>query len=157
VTCAVSLTSRVERLCTRHARIGLDTNLFIYLFEGGEPEATVVGSMLDSISAGLSRGVLATLGVAELLTGPLRMSDGALAERYRDELQSIEGLDIVPLSVDIAADAAVLRASGKARLADAIHLATARVAGATAFVTNDRALRAPHGLEIVQLSVLVAA
>lgn len=148
-----SSTDKIDRLCSGHARIGLDTNLFIYLFEGSGPEATAVAALLDAISAGRSRGVLATLAVAEILTGALTASDGALAERYGDELQSIEGLDIVPLSVDIAADAAVLRGSHKVALADAIHLATARVAGATAFVTNDRSLRAPR-LEVVQLNAL---
>ncbi len=143
---------KVDELCAAHRRIGLDSNLFIYLFEGSGPEAVLVGELLDAISTGSARGVLSTLAVAEILTGPIRAGDTAMAERYRDELQSIDGLDIVPLSVDIAADAAVLRGTGGAALADAIHLATARAAGATALVTNDRGMRSIPHVEVIQLT-----
>jgi predicted nucleic acid-binding protein len=37
-------------------------------------------------------------------------------------------------------------------LADAIHLATARTAGASAFVTNDRAIRSTPQLEVIRLT-----
>ena len=143
---------KVDRLRTQHRRVGLDSNLFIYLFEGTGREAALVGEVLDAISAGSMTGVLATLGVAEILTGPMRAGDTALAERYRDELASVTGLDLVPLSVEIAADAAALRGLRRASLADAVHLATAGAAGATAFITNDRALRGSPQLEIVRLT-----
>jgi predicted nucleic acid-binding protein len=41
-------------------------------------------------------------------------------------------------------------------LPDAIHLATAIAAGASAFVTNDRRLRVIPRLNVVQLADLVA-
>jgi predicted nucleic acid-binding protein len=37
-----------------------------------------------------------------------------------------------------------------------VHVATARVAGATAFVTNDRRLRSMPKVEVVQLADLIA-
>ncbi|HEX5397180.1 MAG TPA: PIN domain-containing protein [Candidatus Limnocylindria bacterium] len=143
---------KVDRLSVQHRRVGLDSNLFIYLFEGTGREAALVGELLDAISAGAMTGVLATLGVAEILTGPVRAGDTALAERYGDELASVTGLDLVPLSAKIAADAATLRGLRRASLADAVHLATARAAGATAFITNDRALRSSPHLEVVRLT-----
>jgi predicted nucleic acid-binding protein len=42
-------------------------------------------------------------------------------------------------------------------LADAVHLATARAAGATAFVTNDRRIRGSTKLAVVYLDDLDAA
>jgi predicted nucleic acid-binding protein len=142
----------VARVCAEHRRIGLDSNLFIYLFEGSGREAAVAGELLDAISEGHTTGVLATLGMLEILTGPLRAQDGALAERYRDELESIPGLDVVPLTTDIAAGAAAMRGGRSIALADAIHLATARTAGASAFVTNDRAIRSTPQLEVIRLT-----
>jgi len=62
----------------------------------------------------------------------------------------------VPLTADIAVDAGVLRGRTGWSLADAIHLATARQAGATVFVTNDRRVRSIPKLEVVQLADLVA-
>ncbi len=141
----------VDRVRRRHRRIGLDSNLFIYVFEGSGQEAALVGELLDAISAGGLTAVLSTLAVAEVLTGPVRAGDTALAERYREELSSIAGLDLVPLTVPIAADAATLRGLRRASLADAVHLATARAAGATAFVTNDRSLRSTAKLEVIYL------
>jgi predicted nucleic acid-binding protein len=41
-------------------------------------------------------------------------------------------------------------------LADAIHMASARAAGATAFVTNDRRVRGSAKLEVVYLDELEA-
>jgi predicted nucleic acid-binding protein len=52
---------------------------------------------------------------------------------------------------DLAVDAGVLRGRTGCSQADAIHLATARQAGATAFVTNDRRFRGLQNLEVVQL------
>jgi len=48
-------------------------------------------------------------------------------------------------------EAAILRGSTPLSTADAIHLATARLAGATAFVTNDRRIRSTPGLEVLYL------
>ena len=142
---------KVDRLAANHQRIGLDSNVFIYLFEGAGPEADAAGNLLDAISAGSLTAVIATLGVAEIVTGAFRAGDGALAERYREELTSIDGLDFIPLRVETGVDAAARRGAGSLRLADAIHLATARAAGATAFVTNDRSLRSTARLELVPL------
>jgi predicted nucleic acid-binding protein len=141
----------IDRVRRQHRRIGLDSNLFIYVFEGSGREAVLVGELLDAISAGALTAVLSTLGVAEVLTGPVRAGNTALAERYREEMSSIAGLDVVPLTVPIAADAAMLRGLRRASLADAVHLATARAAGATGFVTNDRSLKSTAKLEVIYL------
>jgi predicted nucleic acid-binding protein len=42
-------------------------------------------------------------------------------------------------------------------LADAVHLASARAAGATAFITNDRRLRGSAKLEVIYLDDLEPA
>lgn len=42
-------------------------------------------------------------------------------------------------------------------MGDAIHLATARAAGATALVTNDRRIRSVPRLEVIYLDDIAAA
>lgn len=64
------------------------------------------------------------------------------------------GLDLVPLSAAIAEDAAWLRGRAGMAVADAVHLATARAAGATAFVTNDRRIRSRPGVDVLYLDDL---
>ncbi|MEO6350468.1 MAG: type II toxin-antitoxin system VapC family toxin [Candidatus Limnocylindrales bacterium] len=141
-------------LFTRHARVGIDSNVFIYLLDGSAPWADRAAELLDAIADGQGEGVLATLAIGEICSGPAAATEPALVERYADELRSLENVRLVPLTADLAVDAAVLRGNGSLSLADAIHLASARHAGATAFITNDRRIRSTARLEVVYLDEL---
>ena len=63
---------------------------------------------------------------------------------------------IVPLDAAVAEDAAWIRGASGIGLEDAVQLASARFAGATAFVTNDRRLRSIPDLDVIYLDDLVA-
>jgi predicted nucleic acid-binding protein len=144
----------VSDVCRRHRRIAIDANVLVHVLDATEPRAGVGGAFLDAFEAGTARGVMSVVGLAEITVGPARTSDPAHLERYVDEARSIEGLDFQPVTTDIAVDAGILRGVRGLRLADAIHLASARAAGATAFVTNDRRLRSSAHLEVVYLDDL---
>jgi predicted nucleic acid-binding protein len=147
----------VRELCRTHPRFGLDSNVFIYLFEGSGREADVASALVEAIAGGAATGTLAMLGLAEILTGPARADDAALTHRYADELLSLEGLSVPAMGREVALEAALVRGSAaQLSLGDAIHLASARLDHATAFVTNDRRLRAINGLEVVYLRELAA-
>lgn len=143
----------VSELVARHRVLALDSNVLIYLFEGSGPLADSAEAIIDAIDAGEVAGVLATVGLTEILTRPAALGDAPLFERYAGELRSIPNLRLVPLDAETAVDAAWGRA-GDRDLGDAVHLATARRAGATAFVTNDDRIKGRAGLEIVRLSRL---
>jgi predicted nucleic acid-binding protein len=138
-----------------HRRVGIDSNVFIYLFEGSGQNADAAGALLDAIAAGEGEGVVATLAIAEVGSGPARGGDIAMVERYADELSSLEGVRVVPLDASIAVESALIRGATSLTLADAVHVATARSAGATAFVTNDRRLSMDHGLTVAYLDDLL--
>ena len=138
-----------------HHRIGLDSNLFIYLIEDVEPWADRVADLLTAVNSGMATAVMSAIGMTEVLSGPARDGDLDRLERNNDDIRSISGLSITPLGPDVAADAAVIRGVRGISLADAVHLATARAAGATAFVTNDRRIRGSAKLEVVYLDDLV--
>ena len=142
---------------SRHRRAGVDSNVLIYLLEGSGAQADAAGALLDRMAVGPLEGVLATLAIAEVASGPAKGGDAAMAERYAEELTTLEGVSVVPLDRDIALEAAIIRGRWSLSLADAIHLATARVAGATVFVTNDRRLTSVPGLEVAYLDELVPA
>ena len=145
----------LDDLIARHRRVGIDSNVFIYLFEGSGPLAGVAGRLLDAVESGRLEAVLATVGLTEVLTRPASLGDGAIFERYAAELRGLPHLRLVPLDDEIAVDAAWGRSGGR-DLGDAVHVATARRAAATGFVTNDRRVRARAGVEIVLLDELVA-
>lgn len=138
-------------LLTRHRRVGIDSNVLIYLLEGSGALADTSGALLDAIASGEAEGVLATLGIAEICSGPARADDPAMVERYADELKSLENIRVVPLDEQVAVDAAIIRGSTSLSLADAVHLASARHAKATVFVTNDRRITSINRLEVAYL------
>ncbi len=140
-----------------HQRVGIDSNVLIYLLEGSAPLADTAGSLLDAIAAGEGEGVLSALAIAEIATGPARFDDPAMVYRYADELATLENVQVVAVDTTIAVEAALVRGSGTLTLADAIHLATARLAGATAFVTNDRRIPSIDRLEVAYLDEVAAS
>jgi predicted nucleic acid-binding protein len=144
----------VAELCRRHRRIGLDSNLLIYVLEAVEPWAAPARALIRALEDGKAAGYLSAIALAEVLTGPARRDDLAAVERYNDEIRSIRGLRVAAISPDIAPDISIIRGVRRLRLPDAIHLATARAAGATAFVTNDRSIRGSTRLEVVYLDEL---
>ncbi|CAN5547483.1 PIN domain-containing protein [soil metagenome] len=138
-------------LYARHRVVALDSNVFIYLFEGSGLLADAAEALLDGIEDCQATGVLASVGLTEVLTRPASLGDSALFERYADELRSVPGLRIMPVDAETAVDAAWGRSGGR-DLGDALHIATARRAGATCFVTNDARISGRAGIEIVSLA-----
>jgi len=146
---------RLGELFEAHRRIALDSNVLIYLLEANEPIASIARALVDGIEEGRTRAVLSVVGLAEVLTGPARTRDLGRLERYDAEIRAIDGLRVHPFQPEVAGDVAVIRGMRGIPLPDAIHLASARAAGATAFVTNDRRLRGSKLLEVVYLDDLV--
>ena len=146
----------LDDLTARHRAIALDSNALIYVLEAQELGKTVK-SLLNMIEDGTTRGVLSSVGLAEVLVKPAQTGDAARFEALAAEIQSTLNLRIAVVDAEAAADAAWIRGQSGIGLTDALHLACARAAGATAFVTNDRRLPSRPGLEVIQLSELEAA
>jgi len=140
---------------TGHQKIGLDSNVLIYLIETRGPLADVVAIIVDMIADGQVVGVLSAIGLVEILVGPARVGDARLFETTAEALRDLP-IRVVPLSGAIAEDAAWIRGASGVGLEDAVHLASARAAGATAFVTNDRRIRAIPNLDVIYLDDIVA-
>lgn len=137
-----------------HRRVALDSNVLIYLLEGSGPRADAAAGLLERLLADDVDIVFATIGIAEVLTGPARAGNAPMFERAADELRSA-GIRLIPLSTGIAEDAAWLRGRAGLDLVDSIHLSTARATGATAFVTNDRRLAGVPQIDVIQFDSLI--
>ena len=146
----------IAELCRRHSRVALDANVLIYLFEATGRTAEIAARVVTAIEEGSTTGVLASVALTEVIVGPVRAGDEALAERYVDAVRSIGGLRIVPVNAEVAIEAGMLRGRHRLRFADALHLAAAREARATAFVTNDQRIPDVPRIEIVRLAALEA-
>jgi len=121
----------------RFPRVGLDTTPFIYQYEDHPDYADLTQALFERIERGKARAFTSTLTVTELLSGPKKSRREDLEQEYRRVLDMLPNLTIVPVTLDIAIQAADLRAKYNMRTPDAIQLATAQVMNCPAFVTND--------------------
>ena len=142
----------VRRL--RGAVVGLDTAPLIYFVEEHPVYLPLIDPFFEAMGRGEIQVVTSTLTLTEVLVYPYKHRDKGLAQQYWNILIDSRNLRTIPVSPDIAADAASLRAVYGLKTPDSIQLATARTAMATVFLTNDErlALAPVSGLEIVVLS-----
>ena len=140
-------------LAERHRRVAVDSNVLIYLLDDDPRWGETAAAVVDAVATDVLEGVIASLGVAETLVGAARADDGARFELAAATMRDL-GFTITALDADAAEDAAWIRGRTGASLADAVHLACARAAGATALITNDRRLRSDRGPEVVYLDDL---
>lgn len=134
--------------------VGLDTAPLIYYIEEDPTYLSLVDPFFQALADGELRVVTSTITLVEVLTLPLRRGEAEVASQYRDMLLATESLTVQPVSAAIAEEAARLRAARELRTPDAIQLATARLAGASTFVTNDARLAAVPELPILVLNDL---
>ena len=123
----------------------LDTMALIYFLEGHERYGPVAENILKRIERGQLEGVLSSLVFAELLVPLYRQGKDKTAAGLVSRLSSFANLSVHELDAETAAMAARLRAEYGLRTPDAIHAATALLAGANGILTNDRQLRRLRG------------
>lgn len=128
------------------ATVVVDTAPFIYLLEAHLQFADQFTGLFEAADAGNLHIALSTITLAEVLTGPFKAGQTALAKRFE---KALSHYTLVSVSPQVAALAAQLRAQYRLKLPDAIQLATALDIGATAFVTHDRDFSQVTGIDIL--------
>jgi predicted nucleic acid-binding protein len=126
---------------SRYSAPFLDTLLLIYLLEEHPLYVDLADVVMESIESGVSNSLTSTLTIAELLTAPTQAGDDKALRDYELYLTNFPNLLIVPLSVDLARQAARVRASTRLKMPDSIQIATALEAGADVVVGNDKRWR----------------
>lgn len=124
----------------------VDSAPIICTLEGHERLAERFAPMFQRQADGELVLAVTTVTIAEVLTGPLRAGEEALARRYR---AALEAWQVVDLTADIAESAARLRGQYGMKLPDAIQLASALAINADALVTHDRDFARVRGLRIL--------
>lgn len=130
----------IERRLAEHRVIGLDTAVFIYHFESHPKYLGLTTAVLDSIQAGQQQAIASTILIMELTVHPWRNRQPNVARQYEALLVNFPNLVLHNVTRETARKAAQLRADYNLRPADTLHVATALVGKATAFVTNDKQL-----------------
>lgn len=117
------------------SKVFLDTNFFVYMFEGLEPFRSRV---LEIRKRMIDRGdqiVTSAMTLGEVLVKPTKLGQASLIEQYDRAIQSTAR--VVSFDSQVAWRYASLRATHNLRNADAIQLACAAHFGVDLFITND--------------------
>lgn len=137
--------------------VAADTMVFIYHLEDHPRYAPVTQYLFEAWEQGRVHGVTSAVTLLEILVKPLRQGAQNAARDYQRLLTTYPHLALVPVDQGVAAKAAALRARHNLPAPDAIQVATALLAGASLFLTNDRSLRRVQGpLEVLVLDDLLA-
>jgi predicted nucleic acid-binding protein len=133
--------------------IYLDTNIVIFAIESREPWFNVLRPLFEAFDRGSIRGITSELTVAEALALPIAAGNDDLISRYRELSAFDSSLETVPVNRAILMLAAEIRGRLRLKLVDAIHIATARLAGCNHFLTQDERLgramgNEPHWLQL---------
>lgn len=120
------------------SKVFWDTNLFIYLFEGGGPRRERVAELRRRMVERRDQLVTSALTLGEVLVKPLKHGDEALARRWTQAIHATA--TIVPFSAEAAPVFARIRAERSVAPPDAIQLASAAASGVDLFITNDERL-----------------
>ena len=95
---------------------------------------------------GRFRLAITTVAIAEVLTGPFKSGDEALARRYRSVFETWQQIEV---DLETAESAARLRATLGLKLSDAIQAASALKINAAALVTHDRDFSRLRSLRVI--------
>jgi predicted nucleic acid-binding protein len=112
-----------------------DADVLIYAAAPAHPVGAAVRALLDAGPTDARAGIGSVMLLPEMLSKPVRDGDGPTVEALAAVLARLE---LVPVDATVARLAVVLAAQYRLRAADSVHLATAVVAGADRFITNNR-------------------
>jgi len=117
------------------SRVFFDTNIFIYMFEGLEPNRTRMREIRRRMIERGDRLVTSAMTLGELLVKPTKLAQTSLIEQYDRAIRNTA--EVVSFDTQVAWRFASLRATHNVRSADAIQLACAAHFGVDLFITND--------------------
>ena len=124
----------------------LDSAPIIYVLEAHPKFGPRFEPLFAAHAAGRLRFAVTTITIVEVLTGPLQAANDTLARQYRGVFESWQ---LIALDLDIAENAARLRASLRLGLADAVQIASALAINAAALVTHDRDFSRVQSLRVI--------
>jgi predicted nucleic acid-binding protein len=131
--------------------IGLDAMSFIYHFEKKPHFGPITKVLFAHIQAGKVSAVISVLVAGEVLTGVKKVGNREMILRYRHILSEFPNLALHDADMRVMEKMSDLRAAYSLKTPDAIHMATALLHGAQAFVTNDAGLKRVKEFDVLVL------
>ena len=148
--------TRLRGFLRRHARIALDTSVFIYQLEANPRYALLTDHIFAWVERPHHAAITSTITMMELLVQPYREADEQRVNEFYSLLSTYPNLDWIPPGLEVADIAARIRAAHRLRTPDALQAACAVWAQATGFVTNDAVFERVKAFEPLVLDQLLA-
>lgn len=134
--------------------LAFDTAPLIYFIERNATYLERMRNIMQQVNVGQPNGLVSVLVLSEILVYPMKTNDLELAQKYETMLINSENFNLIIVNHDVAKKAAGLRAQYNLKTPDALHLATAIVSGADAFLTNDNGFKRVSEINILVLDEL---
>ncbi|GAB4540272.1 MAG: PIN domain-containing protein [Thermodesulfovibrionia bacterium] len=128
--------------------IGIDTMVFIYHIEEHPVYSQITESIFDAVEKGRCTAVTSVITLLEILVKPKIENNPGAVKDYRDTLLTFPNLKIFDVDLKVSEKASDLRAKYSIRAPDAIQIATAILAGAGTFLTNDESLKRVKDIKV---------
>jgi predicted nucleic acid-binding protein len=130
----------------------LDSNILIYLVEGNTDVAEPVLAAFREIEVHRIKLYTSDITVTECLNGAYRAGLDELAQHYLDLMGTEDFITLLPVNMDVCIEAARVGATHRLKTLDAMHFATAVLAGCEALLSKDTAFRSAKEIEAIRLS-----
>lgn len=143
-------TSLSERLAGAHL-VHVDARIFAFHLLGDSESLALTRDVVGGMREGRIRAQTSAVTLYQLLAELYRRGEPGRAARLARDLSVHTGLEIIPVSADIAVQAAEVRAQLGGRPERALQVATALVERADIFLTTDSGLRRIAGMSVVNL------
>ncbi len=136
-------------------RVYVDTNIFIYFLEQHDRYFTAVLPFFEQFNARQSLAHTGDAVVAETLYKPYQADDALRVSEFKEFFAQEEFITVLPHTKKVFELAAELSPKRGMKLIDALHYATAVLAGCKFFLTNDQGFASSQAIEVIQLGTLV--
>jgi predicted nucleic acid-binding protein len=139
------------------AHLLIDSSVALAYLVGGEPTSPLAEQLLDGfVATGRNPASLSAVTVQEILVRPFRGGAAAVATA-EGFLRHFAEIRLIPVSYDVAREAARIRAATGLRAPDALIIASALITEVDILVTNDRSWSAAAAAIAPDLSICLLA
>jgi predicted nucleic acid-binding protein len=140
----------------RGQRVYVDTNVFIYFLERHDRYFESVVPFFQLFNDGLSIAYTGDAVVAETLYKPYQVNDTLRVSEFKEFFNNDEFITVLPHTKKVFELAAELSPKRGMKLIDALHYATAALAGCKFILTNDQGFTSSESMEVILLDDLLA-
>jgi predicted nucleic acid-binding protein len=137
--------------CIRGQRVYVDTNIFIYFLERHDRYFEGVLPFFQLFNDGLSIAYTGDAVVAETLYKPYQVNDTLRVSEFKEFFNNDEFITVLPHTKKVFELAAELAPKRGMKLIDALHYATAALAGCKFILTNDQGFASSDAIEVILL------